>query len=350
MNKKIIKVLKVVLTSVSITLAFTGYVTNNNSIKASNIIYKSDNVDLNKSEIGSINGQHYFINMIIRNNNYGVISSEEDGKKVLEKVGEFYINNCKIDKKDILDVDVKTNVQYEKCIKESTYVDSIDNIAKKIVDDNKNNNILEINMKCKETRKEEIKPGVKTVKRDDMYLGEVNQENGEVGYKEVVAQISYTNGAKVGEEVLEEKTLLDSKDAIIYKGCKSPISDKVAFLDHPTKGGVVTSRFGYRWGKSHNGIDIAHNTGDPVYCAFDGIVTECGYVNGYGNKISIEHEGNIQTIYAHLSAIQTKIGAQVKKGDLIGKVGSTGNSTGPHLHFEVRVNGVPINPEGYIKI
>ncbi|MDS0527975.1 peptidoglycan DD-metalloendopeptidase family protein [Clostridium sp. SHJSY1] len=353
MSKKIKKVIKVTLISISITLVcMSCFINNDKGIRASNYIYISNNVDsgLDKNEVASIGNQHYLINMIIRNNNYGVITSEEDGKKILEKVGEVYIDNSNIDKKNILNVDVKTNVKYEKCLSKVTYVDSIDDIAKKIVDDNKNNNILQVDMKCKESRKEEIKPNVKTIKSDDMYLGQIKQENGSVGYKEVVSKVSYKNGVKVREEVLEEKMLLDSKDTIIYKGMKSPINDKVAFLEHPTKGGTITSGFGYRWGKSHNGIDIAHKTGDPVYCSFDGTVKECGYVNGYGNKILIEHEGNIQTVYAHLSAIQTKIGTQVKKGELIGSVGSTGNSTGPHLHFEVRVNGVPINPQGYIKV
>jgi murein DD-endopeptidase MepM/ murein hydrolase activator NlpD len=356
MNKKFIKV---ILTSISLTLIFVNCLINRDkSMIASNFTYKNNNVNIDltndenkdSKEIASINKQNSLVNMIINNNNYGVIASEEDGKKVLEQVGEVYVHNSKVDKNSILNVDVKTNVEYEKCFKEVASVDSIDNIAKKIIEDNKNNNLLEVDMKCKETRREEIKPSVKTIKRDDMYIGQVEKENGTVGYKEVVSRGSYTNGVKVGEEVLEERTLVESKDNIIYKGCKNPIPDKVAFLDHPTKGGTITSVFGERWGKKHNGIDIAHKSGDPVYCAFDGIVKECGYVTGYGNKILIEHENNIQTVYAHLSSFDTRVGAQVKKGDLIGKVGSTGNSTGPHLHFEVRVNEVPINPQGYIKV
>jgi murein DD-endopeptidase MepM/ murein hydrolase activator NlpD len=353
MNIRFKKVLKVGLTSVGFALVLSNCLSNNNSsMIVSNFIYKTDSADedQNKKELASVNGQYNLISMMIRNNSYGIIASEEDGEKVLKKIGENYIDNSLIDKSNILDVDVKTNINYEKCSEEVTTVDSIDNIAKKIIDDNKENNLFKVDLKCREIRKEEIKPAVKTINKDDMYIGEVKKEDGSSGYKEVTCKVTYTNGVKVGEEVLEEKTVLASKDAIIYKGCKNPINDRVAFLEHPTKGGTITSAFGYRWGKKHNGIDIAHKTGDPVYCAFDGKVKECGYVNGYGNRIVIEHEGNIQTVYAHLSSIQTKAMTDVKKGDLIGLVGSTGKSTGPHLHFEVRVNGVPINPEGYIKV
>ncbi|MBD7912594.1 peptidoglycan DD-metalloendopeptidase family protein [Clostridium cibarium] len=359
MNKKLIKILKVTLTSIGISLVFTNYFINKDeNLMVSNLLCENNdiNVDLQNDtskddkEIASIGKQGSLLNMIIKNNNYGVISSEEEGKKVLEKIGKAYIDKNNIDKGNILDVNVKTNVEYSKCFKEVTSVDSVDAIAKRIVDDNDNKNIVEVDLKCKEIRKEEIKPSVKTINRDDMYIGQVKKEDGAVGYREVVSKVSYTNGRKIGEEVLEEKTLVPSKDNIIYKGCKSPIPDKVAFLEHPTRGGTITSVFGERWGKKHNGIDIAHKSGDPVYCAFDGIVKECGYVSGYGNKILIEHEGNIQTVYAHLSSFETRIGAQVKKGDIIGRVGSTGNSTGPHLHFEVRANGVPIDPQCYIRV
>lgn len=206
------------------------------------------------------------------------------------------------------------------------------------------------NIKYEETRKETIEPITKIVQKEDMYMGDILKEEGSVGYKEVVASVNYTNGVKTGEEIVTERTLIDSKDTVLYKGIKCPIEDKVAFLQYPTEGGTITSYFGQRWGRMHNGIDIGNNEGEPVYSSLEGVVKECHYENGYGNKIVVEHDNNITTVYAHLSELKTNIGAEVKKGDLIGKVGNTGNSTGPHLHFEVRVNGVPINPQGYIRI
>ncbi|WP_139906091.1 M23 family metallopeptidase [Clostridium thermarum] len=112
--------------------------------------------------------------------------------------------------------------------------------------------------------------------------------------------------------------------------------------------GSISSNFGLRWGRMHEGIDIAANTGDPIYAAMDGKVIYSGWASGYGKMIKIQHEDNIQTIYGHCSKLRAAVGDTVKKGQLIGDVGSTGNSTGPHLHFEVIINGKPVNPYPYI--
>ena len=273
----------------------------------------------------------------------------DTSKEILKKVGELYIDDSEVNKKNIVSIDIKANEGYEKCKNEVSTSNSIDDIAEKIVDRNKDEKYIDVNMLCKETRQEVIEPITKVVQKDDMYMGDSLKEDGTVGYKEVVANVNYTNGVKTNEEILEEKTLVDSKDTVVYKGVKSPIEDKVAFLSYPTKGGRITSTFGQRWGRMHNGIDIGNDIGEPVYSALDGVVKECHYEIGYGNKILVDHGNNIITVYAHLNEFKTTVGTQVKKGDLIGRVGNTGNSTGPHLHFEVRVNGAPINPQGYIR-
>jgi murein DD-endopeptidase MepM/ murein hydrolase activator NlpD len=115
-------------------------------------------------------------------------------------------------------------------------------------------------------------------------------------------------------------------------------------------GGVVTSYFGPRWGRMHEGVDISGSTGQQVYAAEAGQVVQvnAGYGGGYGNYIVIYHGGGLSTLYAHLSGIVVGNGQVVSRGQLIGYVGSTGYSFGPHLHFEVRVNGTPKNPLGYI--
>lgn len=281
---------------------------------------------------------------------YGIEVDIDTGKEILRKVGELYIDDSEVNKDNILSIDIKANAKYEECKNAISTSDSMEEIAKKIVDENKDEKYIDVNMKCKETRQETIEPSTKVVQKEDMYMGDILKEEGTVGYKEVVANVNYTNGVKTGEEIVEERTLVNSKETVVYKGVKSPIEDRVAFLKYPTEGGIITSLFGQRWGKMHNGIDIGNNVGEPVYSALDGIVKECHYENGYGNKIVVEHDNNISTVYAHLSEFRTTVGAEVKKGDLIGKVGNTGNSTGPHLHFEVRVNGVPINPQGYIRV
>jgi murein DD-endopeptidase MepM/ murein hydrolase activator NlpD len=114
---------------------------------------------------------------------------------------------------------------------------------------------------------------------------------------------------------------------------------------------VISSRFGYRRDpfvrsvrKFHSGVDFAVPRGTPVYAAASGVVKTAGWHGGYGRFIKIKHNGNIATAYGHLSKILVKSGQSVKKGQLIGKVGSTGRSTNPHLHFEIRKGSKRVNP------
>jgi len=112
--------------------------------------------------------------------------------------------------------------------------------------------------------------------------------------------------------------------------------------------GPVTSPFGWRWGRMHEGIDIGAAYGTPIHAAAGGIVIYCGWEEGYGNFVVIDHGGNLATAYGHQSSIAVQCGQQVNQGDVIGYVGCTGHCTGPHLHFEVRVDGEPVDPMGYL--
>jgi murein DD-endopeptidase MepM/ murein hydrolase activator NlpD len=112
--------------------------------------------------------------------------------------------------------------------------------------------------------------------------------------------------------------------------------------------GTVTSEFGARWGRQHTGIDIAAGTGTPIRAAKGGEVVFAGRMGGYGNCIIVNHGGGFSTLYAHQSRLGASDGQDVEQGEVIGYVGSTGNSTGPHLHFETRVNGTPQNPRRYL--
>lgn len=112
--------------------------------------------------------------------------------------------------------------------------------------------------------------------------------------------------------------------------------------------GVITSRFGARRSGTHTGLDIANSKGTPIKAAAAGTVIYTGYKGSYGNLVIIQHTDSIQTYYAHCSKILVSNGAQVNQGDTISLVGSTGNSTGPHLHLEIRVNGYAKNPQNYL--
>jgi murein DD-endopeptidase MepM/ murein hydrolase activator NlpD len=112
--------------------------------------------------------------------------------------------------------------------------------------------------------------------------------------------------------------------------------------------GPVTSPFGYRWGRLHAGIDIGVPYGTPIHAAASGTVVLAGWTGGYGNYTCIDHGGGLATCYAHQSSYAVYGGAQVAQGQVIGYVGSTGHSFGAHLHFEVRINGTPVDPLGYL--
>ena len=316
--------------------------------KVVNEVAVSKKDEIKNNILGALGGEATLIKMSIKDKDYGVIATEDEGKKVLKRLGELYIENSNIEEDSILAIDIKSNIKYDKVKTNIKSLDSVEGIANKIWKENYDKSIVDVNIKCRENRVEGIVPNTKIVRQDDMYIGESKTDEGKVGSKEVLAEVTYRNGLKVSETILNENIIESSKDNIIYKGSKNPINDGFAFLDHPTRGGYITSNFGRRWGRDHNGLDIAHNVGDPVYSTFDGVVKERHYESGYGNKILIEHEGKIETIYAHLSKFEINIGDEVRKGDLIGRVGNTGRSTGPHLHFEVRVNGVPVDPTGYI--
>ncbi|HRM73331.1 MAG TPA: DUF5930 domain-containing protein [Paracoccus sp. (in: a-proteobacteria)] len=110
-----------------------------------------------------------------------------------------------------------------------------------------------------------------------------------------------------------------------------------------------TSPFGRRWGRAHEGIDMAGPVGTAIFSTGDGVVTFAGWQSGYGNFVKIKHELGTETRYAHMSKIRVKVGQKVSRGSRIGDMGNTGRSTGSHLHYEVRVNGRAVNPMSFIK-
>jgi murein DD-endopeptidase MepM/ murein hydrolase activator NlpD len=110
----------------------------------------------------------------------------------------------------------------------------------------------------------------------------------------------------------------------------------------------ITSGFGMRWGRMHEGLDLGASYGTPIHAAAAGTVINCGWLGGYGNLVVIDHGGRFSTAYGHQSQIAVGCGQHVEQGQVIGYVGSTGHSTGPHLHFEIRIDGEAVDPLGYL--
>jgi murein DD-endopeptidase MepM/ murein hydrolase activator NlpD len=127
----------------------------------------------------------------------------------------------------------------------------------------------------------------------------------------------------------------------------TPSGESSSGLIYPVDG-AFSSPFGMRWGSMHEGIDISAAEGTPIVAAASGTVVSAGPSGGYGNYTCIQHSGGLSTCYAHQSSIAVSAGQSVSQGETIGAVGNTGSSTGPHLHFETRVNGSAVDPMGYL--
>jgi murein DD-endopeptidase MepM/ murein hydrolase activator NlpD len=130
-------------------------------------------------------------------------------------------------------------------------------------------------------------------------------------------------------------------------GVSGPIRSGSGGLIWPVNGPIV-SPFGMRWGRLHAGVDIAVPSGTPVHAAQSGRVAIAGWVGGYGNYTCIQHSGGLSTCYGHQSSIGVSVGQSVSQGQVIGSSGCTGHCFGPHVHFETRINGAPVDPAGYL--
>lgn len=159
--------------------------------------------------------------------------------------------------------------------------------------------------------------------------------------------------AKLDEKHAHEGSLLSAKKSIESEILKRTTLHSVAVLGKSTEGyiwplnGNITSYYGPRWGRMHSGIDIDGTTGQPIVASNSGTVILASAYSGYGNAVIIDH-GGVQTLYAHLSSFNVSEGQQVPQGEILGAVGCTGSCTGDHLHFEVRVNGSPVDPMSYL--
>ncbi|AXI11027.1 peptidase M23 [Oceanobacillus zhaokaii] len=188
------------------------------------------------------------------------------------------------------------------------------------------------------------------IESDDLYKGdeEVKQE-GKDGKKEVLYTIEKTNGKQTAKEVKTEKKTEEAVKEVIIKGTKVIPSRGTGKMAWPAVGGYISSQVGERWGSMHKGLDIARPSNRSILAADNGVVVSAGADGSFGNKIVINHNNGLKTLYAHLSSIDVSVGQTVEKGSKIGVMGSTGNSTGIHLHFEVHKNGVFQNPLNYVK-
>ena len=186
-----------------------------------------------------------------------------------------------------------------------------------------------------EARKAETEAALAKLERDRANQRRIQQALS-TRQKEVLAEIDRMAASESAlTRIIEERARVSSGQLPVGRGgCMWPTR------------GRVTSEYGRRWGRMHQGIDIAAPTGTAIYAARAGVVIFAGRMSGYGNTVVVDHGGGFTTLYAHQSRIGTSDGASVEQGTRIGSVGSTGHSTGPHLHFETRYGGAARNPRG----
>jgi murein DD-endopeptidase MepM/ murein hydrolase activator NlpD len=176
------------------------------------------------------------------------------------------------------------------------------------------------------------------------------------GVQQCVDKVYYVNGVESKRDVITRTVITPSVDKVVITGTKkrpkySSSGESTGSLMWPVPSlHTITTYFTWRWGSFHTGIDISGGGayGRTIVAADGGVVVSSGWKNGYGNCVQINHGGGIQTLYGHASKLLVRAGQRVSKGQAIALVGSTGNSTGPHCHFEVIKNGTKVNPLGYV--
>jgi len=207
-----------------------------------------------------------------------------------------------------------------------------------------------INVETYETvvYEEAVPFGIEYVNNAEMYEGQTKSVSaGANGSRSVTAKVTKINGVEVSRTEISSSNTVMAVAQVVEIGTKVPSGiGSGSFID-PTFG-MISSRFGARWGRRHNGLDIANDIGTPVEAADGGEVTYAGYNGDFGNLIIVNHNNGYETYYAHLNTMDVAVGQKIIQGQKIGEVGNTGYSTGPHLHFEVRKNGIPMDPSKYL--
>ena len=209
---------------------------------------------------------------------------------------------------------------------------------------------LSILWKEEQVYTEDYEAEVQYIPNDGWYTTQrVTRQEPSAGRRKVAATIAYKNGQEIGREILMEEVYAEAVPKIVERGTKIPPT-----YIKPISGGRLSSGFGARSAPTkgastnHKGVDWATPTGTTVVASNAGTVVHAGWASGYGYAVYINHADGRQTRYGHLSKVLVKTGQTVSQGERIALSGNTGRSTGPHLHFEIRINGTAVNPLKYL--
>lgn len=275
----------------------------------------------------------------------GFLANENQVKEVLDYLRDYYVkqNNIKV----LKEYKIKSNITYAN-LKTISKIMNSKEMAEYILK-NKDVNSIVFELKGITEKQESIAPAVVITWSNELIKGESKiKDEGKAGVKLVTNEYVFNNKNVISQKVLSEKIITPCRNKIIIKGSKSVEIVASTGYNFPSRGSI-SSDFGSRWGKMHKGIDIAAPIGTPIYAVDSGKVSFSGNEDGYGKVVKINHDKGIETVYAHCSILNAIEGQIIKKGQKIAEVGNTGRSTGPHVHFEVIVNGKVENPMKYLK-
>jgi len=177
----------------------------------------------------------------------------------------------------------------------------------------------------------------------------ITEKEGKNGKKSVTSEIVMRNGLLISKEIISQEIISEPEVKIVIQGSKRLPEDNLAVAFLPANTGLLTSTFGTRWGRHHNGADFSVPVGTSVFAYSSGVISYSGWKSGYGNLVIIDHGDGLETYYAHNSKLLVKAGDKVSKQQKIALSGNTGRSTGPHVHFEIHKNGKVLDPLKYLK-
>lgn len=358
--KSHIKLAKFIVLSLVVVIIILNY----NSIKANAAV--NENLNINNTNISflenktdenildnllvALTGKVFGYEVILNDDLIGYTFIEDSLDNIEESILNIYLKEKGIKREDVLSYKVDMKIDLKKNRFDVELLQTNDEVVKVLYDiARKDKDEINITVKYIKDEKIEIKPSTVTIQSDNLYLGESRVEEGTNGLSKITKEITTDIDKEIETKVINKSILKKEINKKIYKGTKNPYEYGVAFLNHPTGGGYMTSGYGERWNSFHKGIDIAGDIGDDVIAAMDGEVIYSEYNDGgYGNLIIVKHEDDMETYYGHLNESYVKVGDKIKKEDIIGAVGNTGFSTGPHLHFELRIDDEPVDPIDYI--
>ena len=281
------------------------------------------------------------------------VMTSSEAESILEKGGQLTIQHIVMEDEDETSMGKTYGVSSDSIHvmqDENGEVHSVAESGDKVQLSKKSDPIV-VTMKESGTMSEVIE--YKTIKRKTkkMYKGDTEViQKGVNGRQIITGTLVYENGKEVSRDISKKEVLKKSVDKIVLVGTNNkPKWYPTGTYIVPVKNEVITSYFGSRWGRVHGGLDFGMPIGTPIYASDGGTVSRASYYAGYGQSIEVTHNNGTFTRYGHCSKVVVNVGDKVAQGEKIGEVGNTGNSTGPHLHFEIHPNGGEyVDPYPYI--